>query len=140
MDPSMSELVDSAAKAGLGIVAMKVMAGGQRRAASGGNEKTREILGREGAMLAALKWTLKNPNVHTTVPSITAISLPDRLRRAWRIDSSARQGRRLVCGLVRFIPCLLIGNSVHCKSQCPTGATREASGCRESTTATAVSG
>jgi predicted aldo/keto reductase-like oxidoreductase len=77
MDPAMDTLIGDAAKAGLGIVAMKVMAGGQRRSASGGSEKTREILGRDGAMLAALKWALKNRNVHTTIPSITDIDQLD---------------------------------------------------------------
>lgn len=77
MDPSMNDLVASAADAGLGVVAMKVMAGGQRRGASGGNDRTREILGREGAMLAALKWTLRNPKIHTAIPSITDIDQLD---------------------------------------------------------------
>ena len=82
MDPAMSDVVASAAKAGLGIVAMKVMAGGKRRGALGGNEKTRDILGRDGAMVAALKWALKSPNVHTTIPSITDIDQLDENIRA----------------------------------------------------------
>ena len=48
---------------------MKVMAGGFRRVREG--NKLREILGRSGAMLAALKWVLKDTNVNTTIPSIT---------------------------------------------------------------------
>jgi len=48
---------------------MKVMAGGFRRAKPG--DKTADILKREGAMLSALKWVLKNKNVGTTIPSIT---------------------------------------------------------------------
>ena len=90
------------AKQGLGIVAMKVMAGGFRRVKPG--DKHAEILKREGAMLAALKWVLKNKNVHTTIPSITdneqleenlkAMSVPSRdadqkiLWRSW--STSAR--------------------------------------------------
>lgn len=69
MDKSMDELIDSAARAGLGVVAMKVMAGGFRRLRPG--DPTQEKLKREGAMFAALKWVLKNPNVHTTIPSMT---------------------------------------------------------------------
>jgi len=48
------------------------MAGGQRQTRSGGaNDRTREILQRQGASLAALKWVLRNRNVATTIPSIT---------------------------------------------------------------------
>jgi hypothetical protein len=50
---------------------MKVMAGGSRSKGSSENQKTRDILKRDGAMLAALKWTLRNPNIHTTIPSMT---------------------------------------------------------------------
>ncbi len=69
MDRSVDELIDSAAGAGLGVVAMKVMAGGFRRPRPG--DPTQEKLKREGAMYAALKWVLKNPSVHTTIPSMT---------------------------------------------------------------------
>jgi hypothetical protein len=65
----MDELIAAATKQGIGIVAMKVMAGGFRRAKPG--DKQAEILKREGAMLAALKWVLKNKDVATTIPSIT---------------------------------------------------------------------
>lgn len=60
------------AKAGMGIVAMKVMAGGQKPLRiTPTSDATKAILQREGAMLAALKWTLKNRAIHTTIPSIT---------------------------------------------------------------------
>ena len=120
MDPSMNGLVDSAAKAGLGIIAMKVMAGGQRRNASGGNEKTREILGREGAMLAALKWTLKNPNVHTTVPSITDIDQLDENLRAMSAPFSTADAKMLTARLeqIRRDYCRMCGT---CTGTCSKG-------------------
>jgi len=55
------QAIEAAAKAGMGVVAMKVMAGGSR------NQK----LGQQGAMLAALKWVTNHPSVATTIPSMT---------------------------------------------------------------------
>lgn len=57
MEERMTTLIESAAKAGVGVVAMKVMAGG-----SAPTEPKKA-----GAGLAALKWALKSPSVHCTV-------------------------------------------------------------------------
>jgi predicted aldo/keto reductase-like oxidoreductase len=57
----MNEALELAGKAGLGVVAMKTMAGGFLD-----KEKTRAV-----DAPAALKWALANPNVHTTIPGIT---------------------------------------------------------------------
>jgi predicted aldo/keto reductase-like oxidoreductase len=72
MAPEIGDAIHLAAAAGLGVVAMKVMAGGNKpgRMPNDGG-KTKEILGKEGAMLAALRWALRNPDVRTTIPSIT---------------------------------------------------------------------
>ena len=83
MDPKMDELIAAATKQGIGIVAMKVMAGGFRRAKPG--DKQVEILKREGAMLAALKWVLKNKNVETTIPSITDMDQLDENLKAMSV-------------------------------------------------------
>jgi predicted aldo/keto reductase-like oxidoreductase len=69
MDPKMQDVVAAASQAGLGVVGMKVMAGGYRKVKPG--DALHSKLTKEGAMLAALKWVVKNPNVHTTVPSMT---------------------------------------------------------------------
>ncbi len=50
--------IERAAKAGLGIVAMKTMAGGR-------NED------QEINVKAALKWAWQNPNIHTAIPGFT---------------------------------------------------------------------
>jgi uncharacterized protein len=55
------ELIAQAAAAGLGVVAMKVMAGGAHSVQ----------VKRPGAMGAALRWVLKNPNIGTTILSTT---------------------------------------------------------------------
>ena len=72
MDPGMEQAIDAAAKAGMGVVAMKVMAGGSR------NQK----LTQPGAMLAALKWVINNPNVATTIPSMTDMDQLDENLKA----------------------------------------------------------
>jgi uncharacterized protein len=56
----LAKQIEKASKAGIGIVAMKTMAGGK--------------LGKEAQKMqyqAALKWALRTPHVHTTIPGIT---------------------------------------------------------------------
>lgn len=58
----LNESIDYAAKAGLGIIAMKTMAG-----AYWDKDRNQPINTK-----AALKWVLQNENIHTTVPGITS--------------------------------------------------------------------
>ena len=69
MDKDVSAAMAQADAAGMGVVAMKVMAGGFQRSRPGDPNIAK--LKRDGAMLAALKWALKDPFVHTTIPGIT---------------------------------------------------------------------
>jgi predicted aldo/keto reductase-like oxidoreductase len=80
LDPKIGEAIADAAKAGVGIVGMKVMAGGFRRVQPG--DKNAEILKRPGAMLAALKWVLAAPGIGTTIPSITDMDQLDENLKA----------------------------------------------------------
>jgi predicted aldo/keto reductase-like oxidoreductase len=57
--------IDRAAKAGIGIVAMKTMAGGFLD-----RERTQKVNTR-----AALKWALQNPNIHTAIPGFTSFDM-----------------------------------------------------------------
>lgn len=117
MDPLLAET----AKAGIGIVAMKVMAGGQRRTRSGGqNEKTREILQRDGAALAALKWVISNKNVHTTIPSITDMDQLDENLRAMAGPFTPSDGKILEARLrdIQGDICRFCGS---CSGSCPQG-------------------
>jgi predicted aldo/keto reductase-like oxidoreductase len=118
MDPGMDALIDSAVKAGVGIVAMKVMAGGFRRSKPG--EKLYETLKRDGAMLAALKWTLKNKNVHTTVPSITDMEQLDENLKAMTVPFTDADKKILFAQLeyIRPLYCRMCGS---CSGQCPKG-------------------
>src|SRR5689334_21712133 len=80
MEPFMNSVIETAEKAGKGIVAMKVMAGGLRRIQRSDPNYAR--LTREGAMASALKWVLNNPHVHTTVPSMTDMDQLDENLKA----------------------------------------------------------
>ncbi|MDR1864988.1 MAG: aldo/keto reductase [Bacteroidales bacterium] len=54
--------IDRAAGAGLGVVAMKTMAGGYLD-----KERTKKV-----NIRAALKWAWQNPNIHTAIPGFTS--------------------------------------------------------------------
>ena len=69
MDKAMDAAIDEASKAGMGVVGMKVMAGGFRTTKPENPLYAKFKKG--GAMLAALKWVLKNPKVDTTIPGMT---------------------------------------------------------------------
>ncbi len=123
MDPKMDEVIASAAKQGIGIVAMKVMAGGFRRAPKPGDkqaEKQAEILKRDGAMLAALKWVLRNKNVGTTIPSITDNEQLEENLKAMSVPFSDSDQKILMAQLEHISPlyCRTCGT---CTGQCPKG-------------------
>jgi hypothetical protein len=90
MEPWMDGLIDSAANAGIGIVAMKVMAGGFRSNKPG--TPMAEKLSRQGAMAAALKWAVRRPNIHTSIPGIMDLDQLDENFKAvsagWKADDS----------------------------------------------------
>jgi predicted aldo/keto reductase-like oxidoreductase len=118
MDPKMDEVIASAVKQGIGIVAMKVMAGGFRRAKPG--DRTAEILKREGAMLAALKWVLRNKNVGTTVPSMTDNEQLDENLKAMSVAFSDADQKILAAQLdhISALYCRMCGQ---CSGLCPKG-------------------
>jgi predicted aldo/keto reductase-like oxidoreductase len=79
MDKSMDAVLEQASNAGLGVVAMKVMAGGFREVKP--ENPLYPKFKKEGTMLAALKWVLKNPKVNATIPSMTDMDqLEENLR------------------------------------------------------------
>jgi aryl-alcohol dehydrogenase-like predicted oxidoreductase len=70
MGSYMEDLLKSMHDAKMGVVAMKVIAGSFAMDKSYDYTKSREILKQPGAPLAALKYALRNPYVHTAIPSI----------------------------------------------------------------------
>jgi predicted aldo/keto reductase-like oxidoreductase len=73
----MTEAIRSARKAGLGIVAMKVMAGGVSRVRRGDRlygadaQALGPRLGQPGVPVAAIKWALKNESADTAIVCMT---------------------------------------------------------------------
>ena len=118
MEPFMNDAIEQAAKAGKGVVAMKVMAGGFRRAQPG--NLTQERLKREGAMTAALKWVLKNPNVATTIPSMTDMEQLEDNVKAGSQPFSGVDEKTLALHLDYITPfyCRMCGE---CAGQCRNG-------------------
>lgn len=118
MDPGMKALIAEAAAAGKGIVGMKVMAGGSRRMQA--TDPNRGKLTAEGGMLAALKWVVRDPNVHTTIPSMTDMDQLDENLRAMAEPYGANEQKILGAHLELIRPyyCRMCGQ---CDGQCKQG-------------------
>jgi predicted aldo/keto reductase-like oxidoreductase len=115
MDKGVADAMAQADAAGMGVIAMKVMAGGFRSFKP--DDPTGEKLKRDGAMLAALKWVLKNPHVHTTIPGITSM---DQLEENLKAMSEAYSSHdeQLLARQLDFISPLYCRMCGECESQC----------------------
>jgi hypothetical protein len=88
MKPELTRAIQVARQAGMGIVAMKVLAGGFSRIQRGDRlygvnpENLTGTLKRAGAMLAAVKWALKNSSVDTAIVCMTDFDQLDENLRA----------------------------------------------------------
>jgi aryl-alcohol dehydrogenase-like predicted oxidoreductase len=118
MDASMNDLIQSAKDAGIGVVAMKVMAGGFRQMRAGNPRY--DIFHRDGAMLAMLKWVLRNKNVDTTIPSITDFDQLDQNLRAMSEIFTPEDEKLLAARLEHLAPlyCRMCGQ---CDGICAKG-------------------
>jgi predicted aldo/keto reductase-like oxidoreductase len=118
MDAAMDQAIESVAKAGIGVVAMKVMAGGLRRLKPG--DPNYKKLTQQGAMLAALKWVIKKPNISTTIPSMTDMDQLDENLRAMGNPLSAGDEKLLTAHLdaIRPLYCRMCGE---CDGACQKG-------------------
>ena len=118
MDPSMDGLIQSAKDAGIGIVAMKVMAGGFRQIKPGNPRY--DTFQRDGAMLSMLKWVLRNKNVDTTIPSITDFDQLDQNLKAMSEPFTPADEKLLAARLEHLRPlyCRMCGN---CDGVCAEG-------------------
>ena len=118
MDRSMDQAIEAATKGGMGVVGMKVMAGGFRRAQPG--DAVQQKLKQNGAMLAALKWTIKNPNVATTIPSMTDMDqLEDNLKAM--ANPFAAPDDKLLAKQLDFIRPLYCRMCGKCEGTCAKG-------------------
>ncbi|MGA2275127.1 MAG: aldo/keto reductase [Bryobacteraceae bacterium] len=118
LEPVVTTVLEQAAKAGKGTVAMKVMAGGFRRMKP--DDPNYQKLKQEGAMLSALKWVVHNRNVNTTVPSMTDIDQLEENIRAMSAPFGKDDEKRLAAQLERISPlyCRMCGA---CQDQCRQG-------------------
>lgn len=118
MDASMDEAIAVAAQAGIGIVAMKVMAGGYR--ALKPSDPLYAKFKQEGTQLAALKWAVNRPHVATTVPGILDMDQLDENFRAMSERFSPGDEKILTAHLETIAPiyCRMCGQ---CKDTCRQG-------------------
>lgn len=118
MQPEMDRTIATASEAGMGVVAMKVMAGGFREQRPG-SEIYRK-LSQPGTPLAALKWVIKHSSVATTIPSITdAYQLEENLKAMAQPFNDA-DAALLSAHLERIAPhyCRMCGD---CEGACRKG-------------------
>jgi predicted aldo/keto reductase-like oxidoreductase len=118
MDAGMNALIEQASKAGKGIVAMKVMAGGFRRLRP--TDPNYNKLKQDGGLLAALKWVVRNPNVNTTIPSMTDMEQLEENLKAMAQPFGPADEKILAAQLERISPfyCRMCGQ---CSGMCPQG-------------------
>jgi aryl-alcohol dehydrogenase-like predicted oxidoreductase len=107
--------LDKLNQAGVGLVAMKVMAKARRRGADGAAPPVPA-----GRSAAALKWVIRNPAIATTIPSMTDI---DQLEENFKVMGQAfsdADAKVLTAALqdVRPYFCSMCGK---CDGQCPKG-------------------
>jgi len=118
LEPVVTEVLAQAAKVGKGTVAMKVMAGGVRRLSP--SDRNYGKLKQEGGMLSALKWVIRNRNIHTTIPSMTDIDQLEENIKAMSAPFGTEDEKRLAARLERIAPlyCRMCGG---CAEQCRQG-------------------
>ena len=118
MEKAFADALAQASAAGLGVVAMKVMAGGFR--ARGPMDANGDKLKRGGAMLAALKWVLKDAYVHTTIPGITDMDQLEENLKAMTEPYSAGE-EKLLARQLDFISPLYCRMCGECDGHCAKG-------------------
>lgn len=120
MAETMEPLVKSIHDAGLGVVAMKVMAGSMKLDRSYDFDRAKAAMQRPGAALAALKWSLRVPYVHVAIPSIKDNDQLEENMRAMREPYQSGDSKVLAAHLEKISPlyCRMCGT---CKGVCPQG-------------------
>lgn len=114
LDPALAR----AHAAGKGIVAMKVMAGGFRNVKP--SDKLYGTLKKDGAMLAALRWVLKNPDIDTTIPSMTDMDQLDENLKAMT-GGFSKADESLLARQLEFIAPLYCRMCGECEGTCAQG-------------------
>ncbi len=105
-------------QAGIGLVAMKVMAPASR---AFGFKTSGEHSKRPGGPLAALKWVLRNKRFGTTIPSMTDSEQLEENFRAMTEPFGALD-EKVLAGINESIRPLYCRMCYRCTGQCPKGA------------------
>ena len=118
MDPGMEQAIGAATKAGMGVVGMKVMAGGFRSLKP--DDPIYQKLQRQGALLAALKWVIDKPGISTTIPSMTDMDQLEENLKAMEHRFSVSDEKLLAAHLemIRPLYCRMCGK---CDGACQKG-------------------
>jgi len=116
---NLDSTLDRFQQAGIGVVAMKVMAGGYRGAVKIA-EKNLDIHARAGSRVAAIRWSLRNGRVQTTSVRMTDRDQLEENLHAMSGSYSESDGRLLAAytDSVRPVLCRMCGA---CEGQCPKG-------------------
>ncbi|HHJ09414.1 MAG TPA: hypothetical protein ENK25_00795 [Bacteroidetes bacterium] len=102
----MDKAIEKAVKAGLGVIAMKTMAGGRMN-------KDKEYPVKAGT---ALKWALQNPNVTTSIPGFTTFDqLEEDLAVARDVTLSEEEKKELALATRETLYC---DGCARCVTQC----------------------
>ena len=109
-EKELTDAINKAAAAGIGIVAMKTQAGGY---------KTKEM-GSLSPHQASLKWVLQNQNVHTTIPSMATF---DELEEDIQVmgQSMGWRERKTLHHYGEIIDRKYCRSCGMCRSTCPNG-------------------
>jgi predicted aldo/keto reductase-like oxidoreductase len=121
MGKTVDDLLEQTHAAGIGTVGMKVLAGGYKPIPVVPNDpNVISLLHREGAMLAALKWAMRNKNMDTTIPSIVDTDQLDENMRAMSSPFTPADDKVLSAHLEFLGPryCRMCGE---CGGVCPKG-------------------
>jgi uncharacterized protein len=115
-DASYGPAIEKLAQAGVGLVAMKVMARAGGRGRGGAQTPQRPA----GFFAAALKWTIKNPAIASTVPSMTDNDQLEQNFRAMAEPLTDADAKILTARLEEIRPyfCRMCGR---CEGKCPKG-------------------
>jgi predicted aldo/keto reductase-like oxidoreductase len=126
MKPEMTAAIQAARKAGMGIVAMKALAGGFSRIQRGDRlygvnpDALTATLKQEGALLAAIKWVLKNQSVDAAIVCMTDFDQLEENLRALSERYTPKDEKLLAVQLAWIRP-LYCRSCGACTGVCPEG-------------------
>jgi predicted aldo/keto reductase-like oxidoreductase len=126
MKPEVTSAIEAARHAGMGIVAMKALAGGFSRIQRGDRlygvqpDALTATFKQEGAFLAAIKWVLKNQSVDTAIVCMTDFDQLDENLRAMSERFGPKDEKLLAAQLASIRP-LYCRSCGECVGVCPNG-------------------